>query len=304
MSEATLMRGLEERVTESARGRLRYFVGGSGPTLILVHGLGGSATNWSELAARLSRRYRVLVPDLPGHGRSAPAPALSDLAALVDPVREAAAREGMLPAAFVGHSMGGVVALRAAVRYPSEVRALVLAATAGIGSATRRAAIWLAVMGVLRPSRVAARFRHQAMRNAALRRVFFSYWGAHDPAALSPEATLGFLEGPAHASDVDSSGRALTRDDPRLDLARVSCPCLLVWGACDRLVPLEEGFEYARRLRAPIRAVAGAGHLLIGERPDEFAALVDEFLEGVRDGGTGHGRPLHGEAATLFRFGV
>ena len=55
------------------------------------------------------------------------------------------------------------------------------------------------------------------------------------------------------------------------------CPVLVLWGARDRQVPLEDGFEYARRLGAPLRVIADCGHLLIGERPDVCARAVLEF---------------------------
>ncbi len=64
--------------------RLRYFTAGEGEPLVLVHGLGGAAANWVELAPALARRRRVLVPDLPGHGASDPAPAAPNLAAYAD----------------------------------------------------------------------------------------------------------------------------------------------------------------------------------------------------------------------------
>jgi len=70
-------------------------------------------------------------------------------------------------------------------------------------------------------------------------------------------------------------------DDPRQVLDRVRCPTLLVWGARDRLIPLEDGFEYARRLRAPIRVVPAAGHLVVGEQPEACAEILLEFLDRV-----------------------
>ena len=60
--------GLEERTAEVRAVRMRYFVGGAGPPLVLVHGLGGAASNWNGLVPALARRHRVLVPDLPGQG--------------------------------------------------------------------------------------------------------------------------------------------------------------------------------------------------------------------------------------------
>ena len=92
---------------------------------------------------------------------------------------------------------------------------------------------------------------------------------------------LGFLEGPSQHTDVGRAGRALLGDDPRPDLDRVRCRTLLVWGARDRLVPLKDGFEYARRLRAPIRVLPAAGHLVVGELPEQCAALLEVFLDRV-----------------------
>jgi pimeloyl-ACP methyl ester carboxylesterase len=99
-----------------------------------------------------------------------------------------------------------------------------------------------------------------------------------DPPALPAEGVIGFLEGPSQHTDVGSAGRALLRDDPRPDLEHVRCPVVLIWGARDRLVPLADGFEYARRLRAPIRVLPAAGHLLVGEQPEECAAILEAFL--------------------------
>src|SRR5881396_578671 len=109
---------------------MRHFVGGQGPPLVLVHGLGGAASNWTELTPLLSGRFRLLVPDLPGHGGSTALPAASGLEAFADRVALVAEREGMLPAPVVGHSLGGAVALRMALRQPDHVPALVLAAAA------------------------------------------------------------------------------------------------------------------------------------------------------------------------------
>jgi DNA-binding NarL/FixJ family response regulator len=78
-----------------------------------------------------------------------------------------------------------------------------------------------------------------------------------------------------------SAVATLVRSDPRQDLDRVRCPCLCLWGASDNWVPLKDGMEYARRLRAPLRVIADCGHLLIGERPDAVLDAVRDFLDRV-----------------------
>jgi len=124
--------GLEERFLQVKGVGMRYFVGGSGPPLVLVHGLGGAAANWTELAPLLARRHRLLVPDLPGHGGSTPLPAVAGLAPFADRVALVAEREGMLPAPAAGPSLAALVVLRLASRRPPDVSAVVLAAGAGL----------------------------------------------------------------------------------------------------------------------------------------------------------------------------
>ena len=122
--------GFEERFAEGRGARLRYLVAGDGELLLLVHGLGGSAANWLALAPLLLPGRRLIVPDLPGHGGSDPLPAAASLTAYADSL--AALLDG--PAAVVGHSLGGAIALRLAIRRPELVSALVLAGAAGISS--------------------------------------------------------------------------------------------------------------------------------------------------------------------------
>jgi cis-3-alkyl-4-acyloxetan-2-one decarboxylase len=273
--------GFEERELEMRGTRLRYALGGAGPPLVLVHGLGGTIENWHGLAPPLAARHRVLVPDLPGHGRSAPLPEAPDVDALADAVLGIAEAEEIRGAVWIGHSLGGLVALRAALLRPDAVRCIVLAAAAGIGSATRAAQVTLAVLGVTRPGRLIAPHRHAWARSRMGRRVAFGWWGVADPDALEPELAEAFLIGPAHHTDTRQAGRALLVSDPRIELDRVTCPCLCLWGASDNWVRPEDGMEYARRLRAPLRTIAGCGHLLIGERPEACLAAIREFVDSL-----------------------
>jgi pimeloyl-ACP methyl ester carboxylesterase len=266
--------GFEERFAERCGLRTRYLVAGEGEPLVLVHGLGGSAANWLALAPLLLPGRRVLVPELPGHGGSEALPAGSRLNAFADSV--ASLLDG--PSAVVGHSLGGAIAVRLAIRRPELVRALVLAGAAGISSSSRRARYSLAITGLLKPGRKIAPHRRRVARSALLKTIVFGRWGAADPPALPPEIAEAFLSGPGRHTDTVSAARALVRDDPRADLDRVRCPALVLWGARDHQLPIGDAFEYARRLRAPLRAIADCGHLLIGERPDACADAIERFL--------------------------
>ena len=277
MTDAKLP-ALEERFAELKGSRMRYFVGGEGPPLILVHGLGGAAANWTELAPLLVPNHRLLVPDLPGHGGSEALPAVSGLEPFADRVAALAAREGMLPAPVVGHSLGGAVVLRLALRHPDAVSAVVLAAAAGLSLGSIWGRQLQSVFSTVRPGRLAARWRDRVSRSLLLRRFVFGFVSVADPGSLTNEAVEGFLAAQLLHTDVDSAWQALRADDPRQELEAVRCPVLVLWGAEDVQLPLDDAFEYARRLRAPLRVIPGCGHLLIGERPDACANAIDDFL--------------------------
>lgn len=273
--------GLEERSAEIKGVHLRYFVGGTGPPLVLVHGLGGAASNWTELAPLLAKRHRLLVPDLPGHGGSSALPAVSGLEPYADRVALVAEREGMLPAPVVGHSLGGMVVLRLALRRPRDVKAIVLAGAAGLSIGNVFGRQLLSLFTAVRPGRIAARYRSWVSRSHRLRRLVFGFVSVADPVALSSEAVEGFLAAQLLHTDVDGAWQALRVDDPRQELEAIHCPVLVLWGAEDVQLPLDDAFEYTRRLRAQLRVIPGCGHLLIGERPDACRHAIEDFL---RDG--------------------
>ncbi len=277
MTEANLP-GFQRRFAEVCGTRMRYFVAGKGEPLLLVHGLGGGASNWVHVAPALARERRVLVPDLPGHAGSDALSIGRTIAAYADCVGELAAHEGMLPAPVVGHSFGGLIALRLALLRPDAVGGVVLAACAGISSTERLRQAMLIVIGLVKPGRIVTRFRGQVARRGLFRQVTFGYWLVADPDALSPAAVEGFLAPQGLHTDTWSASRALARDDSRAELDGVRCPVLVLWGAADRLVPVTDGIEYARRLRAPLRTIPDCGHLLIGERPDACLEAIRDFL--------------------------
>jgi 3-oxoadipate enol-lactonase len=271
----TFLPGLVERRADVKGVSLRWFEGGTGDPIVLLHGFGGAASNWTLVAPELAERSCVIVPDLPGHGGSSALPAPPET---LDPFADRVAQLLAEPALVVGHSLGGVVALRLAVRRPELVRGLVLAGCAGISSATRSAERALTLVSFVKPGKHVSRWRHAIARRATLRALAFGSISVADPRALTPRSANGFLAGSGLYTDVQSAGDALVRSDPRLDLARVRCPSFVLHGARDVQVPLRDAFEYARRLRAPLRTVADCGHLLIGERPHAVLDAISDWI--------------------------
>lgn len=280
MTVAKRLEGFEERASEFRGTRLQALVGGppDGQPIVLLHGLGGSRSNWAFLAPELAQTRRVLLVDLPGHGRSSALPAAPGLGPYADRVAKLVEDEGLAPADVVGHSLGGLVGIRLAVRRPELVRGLVVAAGAGITSSTLWAERILALVGWIQPGRRISPHWRVVARSAALKRLVFGHWFVADPAALSEDAVEALLVDVNLHSDTHSAFRALVGDDPRGDLHLVQCPSLLLWGAEDNQLPLDDAFDYARRLRARLRTIADCGHLLIVERPDACLEAIEGFL--------------------------
>src|SRR3954462_11014874 len=203
MTDAKLP-GFDERFADIKGVRMRYFVAGGGapplpvpalgegPPLILVHGLGGAASNWTELVPLLLPGRRLLVPDLPGHGGSTALPGVSGLEPFADRVALVAEREGMLPAPVVGHSLGGMVVLRLALRRPEDVSAIVLAGAAGLSLGNVWGRQLLSIFTSVRPGRLAARYRSWVSRSPLLRRLVFGFVSVAEPVGLTVQAVEGF----------------------------------------------------------------------------------------------------------------
>jgi pimeloyl-ACP methyl ester carboxylesterase len=147
------------------------------------------------------------------------------------------------------------------------VRGLLLVSPAGISTASRLVQAVVVATTTIRPGRTAARFRHRFADRAWYRRVLFRPWFVADADALGARATHGLLAAQRLHADTKVAGRAMVKGDPRRELGEISCPVLVLWGARDAQLRLDDAFEYARRLRARLRIVADCGHLVIVERP-------------------------------------
>ena len=251
--------------------RLRAYTGGAGRPVVLLHGLGGSAANWVDVAPLLVSQHRVVAFDLPGHGRSAALPSPAGHDAFVAAVAGAIEELEAAPALVAGHSFGGQLGVWLAAERPDLVAGLLLVAAAGIGTRTRRVRAAVGISTLLRPGRLVAPFGPRLAGRGWFRHAVFRPFFVADGRVLSERATRGFLAGlPAHG-DTRAAARAMVADDVRDSFAAVRCPALVLWGARDRQLGLDDAFAYARGLGAPLRVVADCAHLAIGERPDAVA---------------------------------
>jgi pimeloyl-ACP methyl ester carboxylesterase len=265
------------RFAEVGGVRLHYQEKGGGPALVLIHGNNSSAYTWKDVFERLAAEFRVVAVDLKGFGFSGK-PAGGDYRAEA----QAALVVGLLDqlkigrAVFVGNSLGGGVALAAAINHPERVAGLVLVDSVAF-SAPRGAS--------LAPAYVHWPFVGSALTALALTSDRLVRDGLlksfHDQSKVTDERVAAYYlplttrAGQRAALEVRRQ-RHLERVEKLL--GRVTQPALLIWGADDRLILLEDG----RRLQASLpdaRLVVfdDCGHLPQEEMPERFATEVIAF---------------------------
>jgi pimeloyl-ACP methyl ester carboxylesterase len=249
--------GLPARSTLTAVGEYRIHsveFGDHEDAVVLVHGLAGSAQWWSRNVSELCTRYRVVVPDLIGFGRTARAGRLPRIARVAEVLCSWQEALGLERAHLIGHSMGGQIAAHLAARFPQRLGCLVLVDSAGVPRP-------------LRPRHLARSAASMAPPQA---------WG--DPLFLRTIAEDALLAGPRTLAQALYH---IVRDDVRPLLPQISARTLVVWGERDRLVPVEDAAVF-RALIPNARQVVipGAAHNPMVDRPSVFNRIVLRFLQG------------------------
>ena len=286
MTCATILLDLEATAVDTPLGTVRAFVGGTGPPVVLLHGLSGGAATWVEVVRSLAG-CRIVALDLPGHGGSSPPPRGATIDWYADAVAAAIAELDVVPALVVGHSFGGQVAARLVERHLDLVQGLVLIGPSGVVRLPRRSRVLAVLTTVLRPGARIAPLGARLAGRPWFRHVAFGPLLVADPGALPARAVQGFFAEMREHTDVRTARRAILAERPGGSDGRLLCPAVVLWGASDAVVPVGHGFALARRARVQLRVVADCGHLLIGERP---GAVLDA-IAAVRSGEMGSGLP-------------
>jgi pimeloyl-ACP methyl ester carboxylesterase len=258
--------GLARIAIDTPAGRQVAFRGGNGPIVVLLHGAGDQAGTWSRVAPRLAGSYRLIVPDLAGHGDSEPRSGPIDVPRILDGAEAVIERfaDGKR-VTIVGNSLGAWVAMLVASRHPDWVERVVAVNGGAIKGRNEQARIV--------PSSVAeAREAVSQLR---------------DPGSV-PIPDFVLRDVVRHATD-GSLARfvttASTMDRWTLDgkLGEIRLPVVLIWGASDQVMPL----DYARRMLAELPdarlvTIEKCGHVPQQECPEKFLAALREALEGIQ----------------------
>jgi pimeloyl-ACP methyl ester carboxylesterase len=265
--------------------RVAYRSAGSGPAIVLVHGITSTSATWERVIPYLATRFTVIAPDLLGHGQSAKPRGDYSLGAYASGVRDLMVSLGHERATFVGHSLGGGVVMQLAYQFPERCERLVLVDSGGLGREVnlllRAATLPFSevVLPVLASTRLlgAGRGVGRLFGRLGLRAGTDMAELAKGHASLADaEARAAFVH--TLRTIVDPGGQRVNASD-RLYLAQ-NVPFLLVWGERDPIIPVRHG-RAAHELvpTSRLEVFEDAGHFPHVDDPQRFLDVLLDFID-------------------------
>jgi pimeloyl-ACP methyl ester carboxylesterase len=263
--------------------RVAYREVGQGPAVLLIHGMAGSSTTWREMVPQLSKRYRVIAPDLLGHGQSAKPRGDYSLGAFAVWLRDLLDELGISRVTLVGQSLGGGVAMQFVHQHPDYCERLVLIGSGGLGPEVGWMLRLLSAPGaelllpaIAPPAAVAVgdRLRSWLAPLGLHSARAGETWNAYSSLSNRPsrEAFLRTLR-----SVVDHNGQAVSAFN-RLAFAS-GLATLLIWGDQDRIIPVSHAqAAHAAFPDSRLVILPGVGHYPHVEAADAVIVAVDEFV--------------------------
>ena len=264
--------------------RRAYVKAGSGPALLLLHGLGCDHTTWLPVIASLSRRYTVIAPDLLGHGRSDKPRADYSVGGYANGMRDLLTVLGIDKVTVVGHSFGGGVAMQFAYQFPERTERLVLVAPGGIGREVTPAIRAISLPGFQLMMSVATLPGLLHATKLGLRALA----ATGIPQARDLDEVAEIVQ---HLSDpkaraaithvvravVDWRGQVVTMAD-RAYLTH-AMPMCVVWGTDDVVIPAKHA-ELAKEIApgAMVEVIPNAGHFPHKDHPQRFVKILNDFI--------------------------
>lgn len=284
MPHADAEGGPEVRFVTIHGHRRAYVQAGSGPVVLLLHGLGCDHTTWSPVFARLAEHFTVIAPDLLGHGQSAKPRADYSVGGYANGMRDLLTVLGIDKVTVVGHSFGGGVAMQFAYQFPERTERMMLVSSGGLGPEVTPAIRLITVPGF-----------HQLMGVLTLpgvRQVNKTALHALSKVPLRATRDLGevadvidtFKDPRSRAAIrhvvravVDTHGQIVSMAD-RAYLTEVM-PVAVVWGRDDMVIPVRHASNAAALApKARIDVIPGTGHFPHKDDPEVFVRLLRDFV--------------------------
>lgn len=245
---------------------------GEGEPLLILHGWGGSSSSWIKIQNLLAQNYQVIVPDLPGFGKSTPPQQPWGIEDYCNFVLDLIQKLNLDSFYLVGHSFGGGIAVKFTAENPQPVRSLILCAPAGIkpepGLKTKLF-FWAAKLGeAIFSLRPLVRFKDKA------RNYFYTLLRNRDYGKANQTMKETMKKVLSYYTNLNSgSGPFLD------DLTRIKPSTLLIWGDRDKLVSVEYARIFKRKIRnSELEVFSKVGHSPHLEAPDQLSRIISNFL--------------------------
>ncbi len=250
---------------------LYYEINGDGEPLLFIHGLGSSSRDWEQQARFFAKRYKVIVYDVRGHGNSGKPPGPYSMQLLAMDAKKLLQALGICPAHIVGISMGGMIAFQLAVLQPGVARSLVIVNSSPeyiVQTLKQRMQVWqrfliVRLLGMRKMGKVLSQRLFPKAEQEALRTVFVERWAENDAPAYreAMKAIIGW----SVADQIEG----------------IDCPTLVI-GSEQDYTPIAEKKGYVERMpKAKLVMIEDSRHALPLEKPEEFNAVVEDFLTGI-----------------------
>ena len=264
--------------------QIAYRDTGQGPALLLIHGMAGSSATWEAITPQLAKKYRVIAPDLLGHGSSAKPRGDYSLGAFAALLRDLLDELGVHRATVIGQSLGGGIAMQFAYQHREHCERLALIGSGGLGpdlspmlrilsapgaefvlpvaapqwvlNAGNKVGSWLSAAGIQAPRAGQMWQAYSSLSDAETRQAFLR--------------TL--------RSVVDHRGQAVSALN-KLHLT-ADLPALLIWGDHDRIIPVSHAYAAHDALAGSrLEVLEGVGHFPHVEAPTAVADILEDFID-------------------------
>lgn len=260
-----------------------YRMGGSGPVLLLLHGIAGSSRAWKEVMPDLAASYTVIAPDMLGHGESAKPMGDYSLGAYASGMRDLMVALDIERASVIGQSFGGGVAMQLAYQHPEMVERLVLVDAGGLG----REVSWMLRAITLPGAELVLPFIFPKPARGVGDRISsaLAERGVHAPRLAEMWRAFGSLTEVDNRAAfvrtmravIDPGGQSVSAMD-RLYLAS-HLPTLIVWGDQDTIIPVSHAYAAHEAIPgSELAIIEGSGHFPHTENPREFTTILMDFL--------------------------
>jgi pimeloyl-ACP methyl ester carboxylesterase len=266
--------------------RIAYRDSGQGEALLLIHGMAGSSATWDDVIPQLARKYRVIAPDLLGHGESAKPRGDYSLGAFAVWLRDLLNELGVERATVIGQSLGGGIAMQFAYQHRDYCERLVLIGSGGLGPDLSPMLRILSAPGaefvlpVVTPrpvlnlgNKLGSWLTAAGIQSPRARQMWQAYCSLSD--APTRQAFLRTLR-----SVVDHRGQAVSALN-KLHLT-ADLPTLLIWGDRDRVIPVAHAYAAHDALAGSrLEVLEGVGHFPHVEAPTAVADILEDFIASI-----------------------